>query len=265
MDRNYILAPPVVSIDVTVDQTYTMFNTLMLLQTGERLSGVDPWLQQTFAALPPERQAFHQVFVNTVGDLLAPQGPFSSFLAYLQHLSAQSAAELHTQTLQGLGKWFSKQGNLPPEDWLSSPQRFTESLYAMIARHWEAKQEDPNPRLHEYLTTLYTWLQDPAGFQARVVGHLRWLWETVLAAEWARVEPILTESALAFRDRNGSMMAPNEAIRVITGRDLQGAWDEMLKTVTRLIFIPVPHIGPYVILNTGPGDLARILFGARLP
>lgn len=58
-------------------------------------------------------------------------------------------------------------------------------------------------------------------------------------------------------------MTALEAIRVVTGRDLGGIWDEWGK---ELIFVPSPHIGPYVTRYDVPDKTKSwVVFGARLP
>ena len=49
----------------------------------------------------------------------------------------------------------------------------------------------------------------------------------------------------------------------MTGRDFRGIWDEWGK---ELIFVPSPHIGPYVTrFDAEKNVMSRIIFGARLP
>jgi DNA-binding transcriptional ArsR family regulator len=99
--------------------------------------------------------------------------------------------------------------------------------------------------------------------QQMIVQHLRWMWDNVMAAEWARVLPMLNESAAAFQRLDTSGMNVLEAIRAVTGRDLSGHFEAQPE---HIVFVPSAHIGPYVSWDLlDGGKTALMAFGARLP
>jgi DNA-binding transcriptional ArsR family regulator len=53
---------------------------------------------------------------------------------------------------------------------------------------------------------------------------------------------------------------------VVTGRDLSGHWEEDLRNIRELVFIPSAHIGPYVrLVSRKEESIGYLIFGARLP
>jgi DNA-binding transcriptional ArsR family regulator len=98
-----------------------------------------------------------------------------------------------------------------------------------------------------------------------IIEHLRWFWEEHMAEEWARSEPLVQESVRAFQNKNFENMSRLEIARYITGQDLdEEKWEKSLEEAEKLIFMPNPHIGPYVTRMHYANNLLMV-FGARQP
>jgi DNA-binding transcriptional ArsR family regulator len=79
---------------------------------------------------------------------------------------------------------------------------------------------------------------------------------------------MLQESVTAYRKKDFSGLDPFEAIEAVTGRDMRGHehMEAVMDKVTRLIFMPSPHLGPYISWHPLEDKTTCIvLFGARLP
>jgi DNA-binding transcriptional ArsR family regulator len=111
---------------------------------------------------------------------------------------------------------------------------------------------------------------DPAALKQLVTGHIRWFWKNYLQAEWARVRPILEESAKAFNQVDYSDMTRMEIIEFVTEKDVsseakwESKWGKELQNAKELIFVPNAHIGPYMRVDKIQ-DTFYIYFGAHLP
>ncbi len=111
----------------------------------------------------------------------------------------------------------------------------------------------------------YKFVVDPPAMQKLIVDHLRWFWDEYLSQEWARTESILRESVKAFQNANLNSMSRLEMARYITGQDLdEEHWGKILAKAERVVFIPNPHIGPYVT-RFHFRDTLGVVFGARQP
>jgi ArsR family transcriptional regulator len=111
----------------------------------------------------------------------------------------------------------------------------------------------------------YRYVLDPPAMQALIVAHLREMWDTYLAPEWARVRPMLQDAVRAFQQLDLAGVSDLEAARLITGQELVAEkWERAIRRAKQIIFVPSAHIGPYLGKFCGV-DALRIPFGARLP
>jgi DNA-binding transcriptional ArsR family regulator len=119
---------------------------------------------------------------------------------------------------------------------------------------------------HDLFAEAHALLRDPPAMRDAVVAHLAEMWRQVLSAEWQRNEPYLKEIVDAFQRRANAYAGQTayEAIRSVTGREAHGKWQEMLSSTETIIFVPSPHIGPY-LMHFAYVPVVRMLFGARLP
>ena len=114
-------------------------------------------------------------------------------------------------------------------------------------------------------TKAYEYVVDPPAMQKLIVDHLRWIWDEHLSQEWARTEPLLRESVKAFQNANLDNMSRLEIARYITGQDLdEEKWSHALGYADQVVFMPNPHIGPYVT-KMYCGNTVVLVFGARQP
>jgi DNA-binding transcriptional ArsR family regulator len=112
----------------------------------------------------------------------------------------------------------------------------------------------------------YRYLQDPPAMQRLIVGHLQMMWDRYLDDEWQRIHPILESTARAYARLNLNGLTFQEAARSITGQDMQDMekWDWCLAEAKRSIFIPHPHVGPYLFRSVRAGTL-YVFFSPRRP
>jgi len=262
-DQNFVLAPAteVVSVSIALEPVYNVVNSLMLLSHPEERSGFSPWVNQTAASLPSELAREHRQVFKALAAALEPEGNWPSFPAYVDYLASEDPVVLRDKAI----RWMCEDefGGLEPLDLqtvLSDRQAY---LDFMEQAHLKKMAEKDVPFEPDYYIEAHRLFNHPIQMRTRIVTHLRTMWDQYLAAEWERTLPMLQESVAAFQQLDYSQMTALEAIRVVTGRDFRGIWDEWGK---ELIFVPSPHIGPYVTrFDAEKNVLSRIVFGARLP
>jgi ArsR family transcriptional regulator len=111
----------------------------------------------------------------------------------------------------------------------------------------------------------YDYVIDPPAMKDFLVGHMTWLWKTHFETEWKRVEPMLLESVRSFKATDLTSMSRAEAANFVTGQDVSNAkWCQKMDDVESVVFIPNPHIGPYVHTHAINNTL-QVFFGARQP
>jgi DNA-binding transcriptional ArsR family regulator len=189
-----------------------------------------------------------------------PMESWPNFPAYVDHLSTLDAEIIRDRGIQWMcEKELDGIAPLDKDTLLTYRRAYVRYLEQIYTQKWE-KEVPFEPSFYEEAHAL---LQDAHGLKVLLVEHLRWMWDNVMKTEWERTQGMLQESVDAFQHLDYGQMTALEAIRLVTGRDFRGIWDEWGKN---LIFIPSPHIGPYVTrFDDEANSLSRVVFGARLP
>jgi DNA-binding transcriptional ArsR family regulator len=117
---------------------------------------------------------------------------------------------------------------------------------------------------HDLFAEAHALLSDPPALRDAIVSHLAAMWDEHLAAEWERNEATLKQVVAALQSHTYGGLTAYEAIRAVTGREAHGNWQEILTKTETLIFIPSPHIGPYLMHYVYP-PVTRVLFDAHQP
>lgn len=247
---------------VALEPVNNAIASMMLLTKNEDMPGINPWITQIRARLSEDELFRHKLVIIGFYFVILPQAKHNSFSDYLNILNNTDP----TTMVDNLLKAYSKICTLPKAesgkqiaDWekiLSSPEEYVHFL----SDGFEESKIDI-----EVETKAYEYVINPSALKDLVTGHFSWFWETHLADEWARTEPILIESVKSFQSVTLNQMSKLEVARYITGQDLdETTWREKLEWSDEITFIPNPHIGPYVHKVYGEKSLS-IVFGARQP
>lgn len=247
-----VLAPQTVRVRLETGVVHNVLTSLHLVGEKDEDPGIHNWIYETAKAMTPEQLRRNHLVMSvlpTQPDNDNAKG-WNSFEAYLDDLAAQDAGELVACTL----------------DWMPEPERMLADRPAYIAFMRDKYVQKGHDGFDEaYYAELHDLLNQPQTLLQMAVDHLREMWTQVMSAEWKRQLPMLQEAVSAFEQLDYYGLTALEAIRLVTGRDLTGKWDEALARLDEIIFVPSPHIGPYVMLFTGKANFARVMFGARLP
>jgi len=265
--QELIVTPEATRVRVGLEPVYNAFESLMLLQRAEQVSGLDEWVTRTVAALTPEQRKTHEMVTIGLHFAARPDGDWPSFPAYLDHLASVEPEALRDKMLQMYARVRHDEGVTCPtiEDEpvpvdldavLASPEAYVRFLIERFG------PEFVDPELE---TQAYALVVDPPAMQTLIVSHLREMWDTHLAPEWARVRPMLEDAVQAFQQLDLTDKSDLEAARLITGQDLdEEKWEPALARAKQIIFVPSAHVGPYVG-QVCMADATRILVGAHLP
>lgn len=261
-DQDFVLAPAteIVSVSIALEPAFNVVNSLMLLSHPEERSGFSSWVLQTEAQLPPELSRNNRLIFNLVGHTVEPTESWPNFLAYVDHLAAVDAEKLRDKAIEWMHH-HEMEGIAPldKDTLLSDREAYRRYMEQVHTQKWEKE----SPLDADYYYDAHALLNDPVALKALLVNHMHQMWDTVMKAEWERTLPMLQESVDAFQQLDYAQMTALEAVRVVTGRDFRGIWEDWGK---ELVFIPSPHIGPYVTrFDNMDSRTSWILFGARLP
>lgn len=247
-----------VTTHVLLCPVYNVLASAWLLTTADEYTGLDEWVEQTASTLPPARAdrsrlVFEGLYDATV--LIEPEPVWPDFPSYLADLSARSPQSLRDRVVRRLIDLAAPIEPPDPAHLLADRAAYLDLVRAAIPGRTHAL--DLHARAHALLA-------DPPAMQALIVEHLRWLWEEVLAAEWARVTPLLDQSATLYAEIDLSGLDVLEAIQSVTGRSLDHLPAGQVRAVRHLTFIPSAHVGPYLVFFSA-GEYLYVAFGARHP
>ncbi len=261
MDLSFI-APKHTKIRFALEPAYNAVCSLSLL--NEDVSGCSRWVDETIAQLSPEEAKTNEVAIELLYAHFEGR-TWPSFLALVDDFADYPADKLCDRVLDGLidmvVKYVGSQAVIPPRQELIDDR---DAFVSFCSQLMQAKGEGSDSA--EWCHTTFDVLQrDPVDLQNEVVDHLHMMWDRYLAAEWENNLPLLKESIAAFESLDLSTLTDGEAVRRIIGRDEPQEWRNWREGLDELIFIPSPHIGPYLILINRTDTTGRVVFGARIP
>lgn len=260
VDAGFI-PPKELKMHFSLEPAYNALCSLILLT--DDVPGHVEWVEQTIAKLSPEQIKANYRLVG-MATLHLAGGKWPSFPAWVDDLAGRDPYTLCNQEIDHLIETAadclgSDTHDLPAREQLINDRDLFLSLFERIS---ECKEEVFD---REWAEDTFAGLQDPSVRQAQMVDHLRTMWDEHLAAEWERSLPMLQDSIAAFESLDLSGLTTAEAIRRIIRRDEPDQWGHWRDHLDQIIFIPSPHIGPYLLLIDHTERTARVLFGARIP
>jgi ArsR family transcriptional regulator len=256
------IPPQTAVIAFSPEPAYNALCSMMLLK--DDLSGFSQWVYRSAASLSPEQLRTNDL-VCEAAKVYLDGVPWPSFPAWVDDLAGRDPRRMRDRSLTHLSERAQQElgeegSRLPtPGELLDERSAYV----SLVQRLHECKGSGFDAARHEWEHAL---LQDPAGRQELLITHLRWMWDELLAAEWARNLPLLQESAAAFQSIDYAGRSPAEVLREVSARDrVPRGWEVWLVEIEQLIFVPSAHIGPYLLLIDHTERTARIVFGARMP
>jgi DNA-binding transcriptional ArsR family regulator len=265
--QDFIVRPEAAPVTVALEPARNAIHSLLLLTEADYLSGLGEWVGRTAAALSPAEAERNRLVIVGFYHAILPEGSWPSLPAYIDRLASRDPRSLRDRMLDV----YSRQpllvedqdqvcGDEPAAvDWAAVLSDVDNYLDFLRAR-FPAKSVDD-----ELEAQAYRYVIDPPAMQTLIVEHLRTIWDAHLAAEWARVEPMLRDSVHAFRQVDLSGMTRRQAVEFVVGQEVEGPkWDDALEQAREVLLIPSAHVGPY-LGRACAGGTFWVLFGARLP
>ena len=252
---NVMLPPKVVSVRFAVDPVINNLASLHMLGFADTIPELDEWVRQAAGSLSEEQVHSHLLLMEILYSAYEPDEDWPHFPAYLDNLSTQDPVLMRNRFLKymfpHIGGEYALRGELMDLD----------TFISEIDR-----SEFDRKFGRDLLAEAHNLLGDPTVLRSRVHAFLTTMWHRVLSAEWARNESFLREVVEAYQSRTDgfSGLTACKAIQAVAGTDTPSTWERILVPTETLIFIPSPHIGPY-LMHYAYVPVVRMLFGARLP
>ena len=247
---------------VSLEPVQNAIASMMLLTKDSDMPGTGAWLAQTREKLTDEELFQHRLVIIGFFHAILPEKNRASFSDYLDDMEKSDPVRLRDKMLETYTEICiacNEEVKLAGVNWddvLASKEAYVEFLVERFGGNLVDITLE---------TQAYEYVINPSAMQKLIVNHLRWFWDEHLSQEWARTEPLLRESVKAFQDVNLNNMSGLEIAQYITGQDLNDEkWEHTLGSADQVIFMPNPHIGPYVTKMYCDNNVI-LVFGARQP
>ena len=257
-----ISTKPKAKATVALEPAHNGLASLFLVAWVDEMQGVSDWVKETAVALTPAQRHTHRLIFEGLIHALYPEQGWPSFPDYLAAIARQDPVVLRNRLLDMYlsmpGHYGEPTLSLTREELLQSQESFLTYLLARFSSDYV------NVPLEQ---EAYALLKEPAKMQGLIHSHLQMMWQKFLATEWQRTKPLLQASVEAFQQIELGHLSHIEAARLVTDQELHTGWDRIV-IADRVIFVPSPHIGPYLhkMKVTIDGQVYLwLLFGARIP
>jgi len=255
-----IVLPEVNTVEVRLDPVQTFINSMVLISRSEELSGLNPWIYETAAALTEEQMAQHYLVVIGLHYIMLPARFWKDIPSYLRHLKNSNPLTLRDQLLDFYIRYepCDLTDDIPDADkdlLLADVNYFLDYL----EKKFSAGNID-----RDVESKAFDLLNDPPEMQRQVASHLKFMWDEHFKDEWKRIVPMLEDAVLAFEQVDFSNMSREEVAKYITGTDVKADYLDEIGENQQMIFVPSAHNGPYQGMFHYKNSRG-LIFGARLP
>lgn len=259
---------PVIETSFQVSLPHDLFATLILVESAERLAGLDDWITRAAASLPKALAAEARALVGFLRycpwawgrlatDIPTGHAAHTDLPSFIALLEARPASNYRALALEGLRRELARQGVTAPAadkaaDWRAALERYNRQRTAEQP-DWVERQADPRA-----VTAL---ARNGAEFKRRLTALLTSFWERIYRAEFTATLPIMQRS-VEIHARRPYPTDFYARFQAITGRAMPPAMREALTGVRRMVFIPSYHIGPYFVFTATPPTM-QVSFNCR--
>ncbi|MCD6426243.1 MAG: winged helix-turn-helix transcriptional regulator [Anaerolineales bacterium] len=255
-----IVLPEVNTIAVRLDPAQTFINSMVLIRRSEDLSGLNPWIYETAAALSEEQKTRHSLVIIGFHYAVLPTRYWKDTPSYLAYMEKSDPIKLRDQLLDFYINYECSEmdADIPDVD-IDTLLADKEFFLDYLVKKFTTEYID-----HEIESKAFDLLNDPPEMKRQIVSHLNFMWEEYYKEEWQRIKPMLDDAVMAFNQVDFNNMSRGEIAKYIIGRDVDADFFEYVGENEQIIFVPSAHNGPYL----GKFDYKNshgVIFGARLP
>ncbi len=255
-----IVLPEVNLIEVRLDPAQTFINSMVLIRRSEELSGLNPWIYETAAALTSEQQAQHNLVIIGFHYAVLPNRYWKDIPSYLAHIESCDPETLKDQLLDFYIKY------KPADIEEDVPETDKETLLADLDFYLDYLDKKFSAGFVErdVESKAFELLNDPPEMQRQIVSHLKFMWEEFYQDEWKRILPMLEDAVMAFGQVDFSNLNRQEIAKYIIGSEVKTDFLEEIAKNQQIFFVPSAHNGPY-LGKFHYKNSHGVIFGARLP
>lgn len=228
---------------------------------NQEVQNLSPWVDHTRSSLSPEDLRSSDDCCGAASFVPdAFVGPFEEWLDRVAVLSVDRIGGQLMDAVLGKALRYLPGRSIPDRKRLmADPRDFAALMREVYAAAGMEAPEDEIER--EYRSLL-----EPAEWRDRTVAFLRRIWNDSLKDEWALRERQVEDTVRAFNEIEIPGTSLEEKLRYVTGRDsIPETWMSILSRMEEVVWVPSPHIGPYMLLFHHTDRSAYFMSRTRLP
>lgn len=250
--------PPAQPFEVRISPALALAMTLPLTELAPKFPGLDPWLAQLPGRLGRTIRADLRLLCvplsGTLTYLFEGHDTEESLQPLLDVLAAAPPEEILDRALLRLVAEAKYNDSDTIRRWITEePQRLAELIAAM-------KRPTPDEPFEVDIERALYLLRHPAELKAMLELRLRQLWHDHFGPQWRQVLPQCRALADDVR-RQFYLEEPERVVEAVVGR--KAADRAIALRDRRIVFVPVPFLGPYVSMADEP-ELGGLYIGFGL-
>lgn len=257
------LPRPASPVRFSLEPASSVLQSLLLISRRADRPGVTDWVHRTAQSMTRAEHRTNTLVILGFHHGVIPLESWDSFPAYLDHLAAEPPEALGNRMLDQYEQLpcSDNAGTGGPLMDRQTALQSAENYMTFLRQRFGPESVD-----EEVERQAFDLLLNPPELQRLIVDHLSSMWKKYLAREWERRRPMLQESVRAFQQLNYQDRPLIEIARQVTNQDLEEEkWARFFEKVRRVVFVPHPHIGPYILKMLPSEEEIVLFFGARLP
>jgi DNA-binding transcriptional ArsR family regulator len=227
----------------------------------QEVENLSPWVDHTRSIISAEDRKLCGQCCEAAS--FVPRDWASGFDAWLDYFRSLDPEYIRKTMLDKLVS--SARSNLPghviPDSMMLSQDR--RAFGELVQKLYESMHESAT---EDVIDRDFANIQDPLSWRDRITHFITRMWEESLKDEWSRAQSMVNDSAKAFKEIPLQGTTLEEKLCFLTGRDeVPEMWMKIFNKMEEIIWIPSPHIGPYMILFHQTETQAWFISRARLP
>jgi DNA-binding transcriptional ArsR family regulator len=258
-DLNFMRPAKKNNVTFQFSPLYNFFCSLSCL--NQDLEGLTGWLPGMKSELP-EKLLKDCHFYTHPALLLYDNSvtEMKDYLDQLEEIEPEEMIRLELDALEKKYKLYLDTDDFPEREELMNDRQVyrdvIEKLYSCKGMEFDSGLTDRE----------FDKFGNTAEFKSELINFVRTMWDYYFESEWNKEADHVQSSVDAFNSLNFGNKSVEEIVKQIIERDeIPEIFKEYMEKGLEIIFIPSPHIGPYLLLIHDDEKTMRIMTRARIP
>lgn len=258
-DLNFMGPTKQNKVTFEVSALYNFFCSLSCI--NQDLDGLTGWIPKMKAEMPGKLLDDCRFYSHPALQMYDPTfNNMKDFLRYLESIEPGKIIERDLDSLEKKYRHYIEDEDFPSRDDLMTDRKLYREV---LEKLYCCKGHDVEDDLIE---KEFDKFGDIESYKRELINFIRTMWDYYFEEEWKREVSHVQSSAEAFASLDFGNKTTNDIVKQIIERDeIPDIIQESIDKGLEVIFIPSPHIGPYLLLISEDETMVRIMTKTRIP